>query len=68
MIERRCSVCGRVLKKSFGIGPVCLRNSLPKTNKKASKIVLAKYMDKHDIFLEENNGSSENETTNSSPA
>lgn len=58
----RCSVCGRPLTKSIGIGPVCARKR--RRYKLAHRINRkAKYAVKHDIFKESNGGSQETPET-----
>ena len=56
MQERRCSVCGRILRRWPGtIGPVCGRIGKPKVGGRKSRKNYAKLMERIDIFKELNN-------------
>lgn len=56
--HNRCSVCGRRLYKSFGIGPVCAAG---KKRRKISKKTYIKLLKKREIFKENGNEPGEDE-------
>lgn len=59
MAERRCRICGRVLKKTSGdIGPVCAGG---KRHKKMSHKTYIKLFKRYEIFKETEDGQTRNE-------
>lgn len=62
-----CSICGKELKKTAGsIGPVCMRKqslNAPRQVYRISKEVHIKYLKKHDLFAEDEDGQGQDETT-----
>lgn len=68
-MSKYCSICGRELKKSAGpIGPTCLRRTNRSLRRKSSKIpdhIMIDYLEKHDIFSEENYGQTKNDASSS---
>jgi len=57
----RCSVCGRRLYKSFGVGPVCATGTKRRKISKKTFIKLLKY---REIFKEKGNEPGKDERAN----
>jgi len=59
-MHNRCSVCGRRLYKSYGIGPVCAGT---RKKRKISKKTYIKLLKKREIFKENRHEPGEDEKT-----